>query len=59
LFCINTSGLTLDLIKDINGHNPEVTENTPDFERQTAQNGTQILPSSQGALDTSEQNPKY
>lgn len=55
-FCISTSGLTLDQINDINGHNPEVKENTPDVEPQTVQNGTQILLSSQ---DTSEQNPKH
>lgn len=41
-----------------NRNNAEVKENTPDFEPQTAQNGTQILLSSQVELDTSEQNSK-
>lgn len=42
-----------------NGNNAEIKENTPDFEPETAQNGTQILLlSCQVESDSSEQNSK-
>lgn len=58
-FCSASADLTtLNPINDRNGHNAEVKENTADFQPQTAQNGTQILLSSQAELDTSEDNSK-
>lgn len=54
MFCISRPDLNQNPINDRNRNNAEVKENTPDFEPQTAQNGTQILLSSQGELDTSE-----
>lgn len=58
MFCISRPDLTLNPVNDRNGNNAEAKEDTRDFEPQTAQNGTQILLSSQAELDTLEQDSK-